>query len=108
MPSGGRTALLAEWPSVPRTRNTVRLCLLEKLFAGPAFFASMLRAGHARRRDGRGPAGGFGGEALPTALYERWTSRFGVDILVKSGPNTLTSAISTSGNGLAKPMNSLR
>jgi hypothetical protein len=45
MPSGGRTALLAEWPSVPRTRNTVRLCLLEKLFAGPAFFANMLRAG---------------------------------------------------------------
>src|SRR6266516_6478078 len=48
------------------------------------------------------------GEALPTALYERWTSRFGVDILVKSRLNTLTSAISTARNGLAKPMNSLR
>lgn len=50
-------------------------------FAGPTFFANMLRAGL--------PPGALGGvrlaisagEALPAALYERWTSQFGVDII---------------------------
>jgi hypothetical protein len=107
MPSGGPTALLPEWLSVPRTRNTVRLCLLEKLFAGPAYFANMLRAGTPGDATAGVRLAVSAGEALPTALYERWTSRFGVDILVKSRLNTLTSAISTSRNGLAKPMNSL-
>jgi benzoate-CoA ligase family protein len=50
-------------------------------FAGPTFFANMLRAGL--------PAGALpavrlavsAGEALPRPLYERWTSHFSVDIL---------------------------
>jgi benzoate-CoA ligase family protein len=50
-------------------------------FAGPTFFSNMLRAGL--------PAGALAGirlaasagEALPAALYQRWTSHFGIDIL---------------------------
>lgn len=50
-------------------------------FGGPTFFANMLRAGL--------PAGALGavrlavsaGEALPAALYARWTGHFGVDII---------------------------
>jgi benzoate-CoA ligase family protein len=50
-------------------------------FAGPTFFSNMLRAGL--------PADALAGvrlaasadEALPAALYQRWTSHFGVDIL---------------------------
>ena len=50
-------------------------------FAGPTFFANMLRAGlpgdalHGVR------LAASAGEALPASLYARWTGHFGVDIL---------------------------
>ncbi len=67
-------------------------------FAGPTFFANMLRVEEGGEAGGAGLAGGAGeagggaglagvrlavsaGEALPAALYKRWTGRFGVDIL---------------------------
>ncbi len=50
-------------------------------FAGPTFFANMLRAG----LPGDALAGvrlaASAGEALPASLYTRWTGHFGVDIL---------------------------
>jgi benzoate-CoA ligase family protein len=50
-------------------------------FAGPTFFANMLRGD----LPGDALAGvrlaASAGEALPASLYERWTARFGVDIL---------------------------
>jgi benzoate-CoA ligase family protein len=50
-------------------------------FAGPTFFANMLRG--ALPGDALGPVrlAASAGEALPASLYERWTSHFGVDIL---------------------------
>jgi benzoate-CoA ligase family protein len=50
-------------------------------FGGPTFFANMLRAD--LPADAMRPVrlAASAGEALPAALYERWTSRFGVDIL---------------------------
>jgi benzoate-CoA ligase family protein len=52
-------------------------------FAGPTFFAGMLRAD--LKPDALTSAGVrlavSAGEALPAGLYQRWTSRFGVDIL---------------------------
>ena len=50
-------------------------------FAGPTFFANMLRAGLAGDALGRVRLAASAGEALPEALYRRWTGHFGVDIL---------------------------
>jgi benzoate-CoA ligase family protein len=50
-------------------------------FAGPTFFANMLRAGLAADALAGVRLAASAGEALPAALYARWTSRFGIDIL---------------------------
>jgi benzoate-CoA ligase family protein len=50
-------------------------------FAGPTFFANMLRAGLPPDALAGVRLAASAGEALPAALYERWTSRFGIDIL---------------------------
>ncbi len=50
-------------------------------FGGPTFFANMLRA--ELESDALGPVrlAASAGEALPAALYRRWTDHFGVDII---------------------------
>jgi benzoate-CoA ligase family protein len=50
-------------------------------FAGPTFFANMLRAGLASDALSGVRLATSAGEALPAALYQRWTSHFGIDIL---------------------------
>ncbi len=50
-------------------------------FAGPTFFANMLRAGLPAGVLARVRVAASAGEALPASLYTRWTSHFGVDIL---------------------------
>jgi benzoate-CoA ligase family protein len=50
-------------------------------FAGPTFFANMLRAGLPGDALGAVRLAASAGEALPASLYQRWTSHFGVDIL---------------------------
>lgn len=50
-------------------------------FGGPTFFANMLRAGLQPDALAGVRLAASAGEALPAALYERWTSRFGIDIL---------------------------
>jgi acyl-coenzyme A synthetase/AMP-(fatty) acid ligase len=50
-------------------------------FAGPTFFANMLRAGLPADALTGVRLAASAGEALPASLYTRWTSRFGVDIL---------------------------
>jgi acyl-coenzyme A synthetase/AMP-(fatty) acid ligase len=50
-------------------------------FAGPTFFANMLRAGLAPDALAGVRLATSAGEPLPAALYHRWTSQFGVDIL---------------------------
>ena len=50
-------------------------------FAGPTFFANMLRAGLPADALAGVRLAASAGEALPAALYQRWTSRFGVDII---------------------------
>jgi benzoate-CoA ligase family protein len=50
-------------------------------FAGPTFFANMLHAGLADDALRGVRLAASAGEPLPPALYERWTARFGVDIL---------------------------
>ena len=50
-------------------------------FGGPTFFANMLRAGMPADALGGVRLAASAGEALPAALYERWTAHFGVDII---------------------------
>lgn len=50
-------------------------------FAGPTFFANMLRADIAPDSLRGVRLAASAGEALPAALYQRWTARFGVDII---------------------------
>jgi benzoate-CoA ligase family protein len=50
-------------------------------FAGPTFFANMLRAELPGDALGGVRLAASAGEALPASLYRRWTERFGVDIL---------------------------
>src|SRR5207302_7767577 len=50
-------------------------------FAGPTFFAGMLRAGLPADALAGVRLAASAGEAPPAALYQRWTSHFGVDIL---------------------------
>jgi benzoate-CoA ligase family protein len=50
-------------------------------FAGPTFFANMLRAELSADALGDVRLAASAGEALPAPLYERWTTHFGVDII---------------------------
>ncbi len=50
-------------------------------FGGPTFFANMLRAVLPRDALGGVRLAASAGEALPAALYRRWTTHFGVDII---------------------------
>jgi benzoate-CoA ligase family protein len=50
-------------------------------FAGPTFFANMLRAELPADALGGVRLAASAGEALPATLYERWTTHFGVDII---------------------------
>jgi benzoate-CoA ligase family protein len=72
-------------------------------FAGPTFFANMLRADM--------PAGALGGvrlaasagEALPAALYARWTEHFGVDILDGIGMTEMLHIFLSNRPGQVRP-----
>ena len=80
--SAGAAAVLEPGPARPDLMAERAQCYAATLFfAGPTFFANMLRAG----LPGDALAGvrlaASAGEALPAALYQRWTSHFGVDIL---------------------------
>jgi benzoate-CoA ligase family protein len=80
--SAGAAAVLEPSPARPDLMAERAQCYAATLFfAGPTFFASMLRAG----LPGDALAGvrlaASAGEALPAALQARWTSHFGVDIL---------------------------
>jgi benzoate-CoA ligase family protein len=50
-------------------------------FGGPTFFANMLRAGLPADALGGVRLAASAGEALPAALYRRWTAHFGIDII---------------------------
>jgi benzoate-CoA ligase family protein len=50
-------------------------------FAGPTFFANMLRSGLPANALGEVRLAASAGEPLPAALYQRWTAHFGIDIL---------------------------
>jgi benzoate-CoA ligase family protein len=80
--SVGAAAVLEPSPSRPDLlAQRVKEYGATLFFAGPTFFANMLRAGLPADALTGVRLAASAGEALPAALYERWTSHFGVDIL---------------------------
>jgi benzoate-CoA ligase family protein len=80
--SVGAAAILEPAPSRPATMAALAQKFAATLFfAGPTFFANMLNADLAPDALRGVRLAASAGEALPAALQQRWTSRFGIDIL---------------------------
>ena len=80
--AAGAAAILEPVPSRPELiAERARDYGATLFFAGPTFFANMLRAQLPGDALGGVRLAASAGEALPAALYERWTTHFGVDIL---------------------------
>ena len=80
--SAGAAAVLEPAPARPDLlAERARSYGATLFFAGPTFFANMLRAELAADALGGVRLAASAGEALPASLYERWTRHFGVDIL---------------------------
>lgn len=80
--SVGAATILEPAPSRPDTiARRAQTYGATLFFAGPTFFANMLRAD--LPGDALGPVrtAVSAGEALPASLYQRWTTHFGIDIL---------------------------
>jgi len=72
-------------------------------FGGPTFFANMLRAGMPADALGGVRLAASAGEALPAALYERWTSHFGVDIIDGIGMTEMLHIFLSNRPGAVRP-----
>ena len=72
-------------------------------FAGPTFFANMLRADLPADALAGVRLAASAGEALPTALYTRWTTHFGVDILDGLGMTEMVHIFLSSRVGQVRP-----
>jgi benzoate-CoA ligase family protein len=72
-------------------------------FGGPTFFANMLRAGMPADALGGVRLAASAGEALPAALYERWTSHFGVDIIDGIGMTEMLHIFLSNQPGSVRP-----
>jgi benzoate-CoA ligase family protein len=80
--SVGASTILESAPSRPDTIVSRAVQFGATLFfAGPTFFANMLRAELPADALFGVRLAASAGEALPAALYHRWTGHFGVDIL---------------------------
>jgi len=80
--SVGAAAVLEPNPARPDLMaERARSYAASLFFAGPTFFSNMLRAGLPADALAGVRLAASAGEALPAALYQRWTSHFGVDIL---------------------------
>jgi benzoate-CoA ligase family protein len=72
-------------------------------FGGPTFFANMLRAGMPADALGGVRLAASAGEALPAALYERWTGHFGIDIIDGIGMTEMLHIFLSNQPGAVRP-----
>lgn len=102
--AAGATAVLEPAPSRP---STIAARAVEYgatlFFAGPTFFAGMLRADLKRDALGGVRLAASAGEALPAALYQRWTEHFGVDILDGIGMTEMLHIFLSNREGRVRP-----
>jgi benzoate-CoA ligase family protein len=72
-------------------------------FGGPTFFANMLRAGMPADALGGVRLAASAGEALPAALYQRWTAHFGIDIIDGIGMTEMLHIFLSNRPGSVRP-----
>jgi benzoate-CoA ligase family protein len=102
--SVGAAAILEPAPSRPEVLAERAAQFGATLFfAGPTFFANMLRANLPPAAMAGIRLAASAGEALPAALYERWTSRFGVDILDGIGMTEMLHIFLSNVEGQVRP-----
>jgi benzoate-CoA ligase family protein len=102
--SVGAAAVLEPAPANPTTTTErARAYGATLFFAGPTFFANMLRADlPSDALDGVRLAASAG-EALPASLYRRWTEHFGVDIIDGIGMTEMLHIFLSNRPGQVRP-----
>jgi benzoate-CoA ligase family protein len=103
--SVGAATVLEPAPSRPElVAQRIQEFDVSLFFAGPTFFAGMLRAdldpGPVKRTVRLAASAG---EALPRALYEKWTGHFGVDILDGIGMTEMLHIFLSNREGQVRP-----
>ncbi len=102
--SVGAAAILEPAPARPEMiAERVRQFGGTLFFAGPTFFANMLRTGLPAAAMAGVRLAASAGEMLPAALYERWTSHFGVDILDGIGMTEMLHIFLSNTEGRVRP-----
>lgn len=102
--SVGACAVLEPGPSKPeKVAERVAEFGVTLFFAGPTFFANMLRAELPPAALAGVRLAASAGEALPAALYQRWTERFGADILDGIGMTEMLHIFLSNREGEVRP-----
>ena len=102
--SAGAAAVLDPAPSRPEIlAERARFYAASLFFAGPTFFAAMLRAALPADALAGVRLAASAGEALPATLYQRWTSRFGVDIIDGIGMTEMLHIFLSNRPGQVRP-----
>jgi benzoate-CoA ligase family protein len=102
--SAGAAAVLEPAPARPDVlAQRVAEYGVTLFFAGPTFFAGMLRAGLPSSSLSGVRLAASAGEALPAALYQRWTAHFGVDILDGIGMTEMLHIFLSNREGEVRP-----
>ena len=102
--SAGAAAVLEPAPSRPSViADRAREYGATLFFAGPTFFGNMLRAGLPADALAGVRLAASAGEALPPALYTRWTTHFGVGILDGIGMTEMLHIFLSNRAGQVRP-----
>ena len=102
--SAGAASVLSAPPSRPDLIGEAAVKHGATLFfAGPTFFAGMLRAGLPADALAGVRLAASAGEALPGSLYARWTAHFGVDIIDGIGMTEMLHIFLSNAPGEVRP-----
>jgi benzoate-CoA ligase family protein len=102
--SAGACTVLEPAPSTPETiTSRARQYGATLFFAGPTFFANMLHAELPADAIAGVRLTASAGEALPAALYQRWTSHFGTDIIDGLGMTEMLHIFLSNREGAVRP-----
>ena len=100
----GASAVLEPAPARPQLMaERARTYGATLFFAGPTFFANMLRAELPADALGGVRLSASAGEPLPAALYQRWSGHFGVDILDGIGMTEMLHIFLSNREGSVRP-----